>query len=779
MRKFSLTDPSAPIPMTLIEQTSPEFEAHLLGHLRPGEEELLRVGSDLELDQHFGAQWVMVTPERILVMRGQSNGNGQGVVSEVTEQGQRQIVTWHRDETIEIPLSQVVVARTEPRVGGACLEIERRDLPTVEVPYSKTQDVKFSELTRGIEQLRKGETLYTKGYLDKTHCSKCSRPLPEKNSVCPACISRFATLMRIAWYLGPHKKKAALLAIASVATTVAELIPPLITKRIVDDVLVPTGVIPEMATRIGLLGWLVLAMVGVRLVPWGAEWLHGWAITWLSARVTADIRSQLYKRLELLSLQFYDKRQVGQVMSRVTSDSGRLQDFLVDGLPYLVINGLMLVGILIALLVMSWSLTMYVLIPVPFIILWGMIFWKRMRGHMSRWFQTWSDMIARVNEALAGIRVVKAFAQEDRELGLFRRRNQAHTDVGLRAETNRSVFFATMTLFTGMGVVIVWFFGGQEVLEGELTIGTLLAFYSYMWMLYGPLEWFGMVNSWMTRAFAGAERIFEIIDTPPEAYEDPGAVPLPEMKGGVTFTNVTFGYDKSKPVLHEINIDIQPGEMIGLVGRSGVGKTTTANLICRFYDVDRGTLEIDGVDIREIRLEDVRGQIGIVLQEPLLFSGSISENIGYAKPGASFDEILQASIAANAHDFIATKPDGYDTWIGERGSGLSGGEKQRISLARAILHNPRILILDEATSSVDVQTEKKIQEAIGNLVEGRTTIAIAHRLSTLRNADRLVVREAGRVVEGGTHQELLENGGAFSRLVELQKETSAIIALKE
>jgi ATP-binding cassette subfamily B protein len=763
--------------MNLIEQTTPELEAHLLGQLYPGEEELIRVSSDLGENQAFGAQWLMVTPERILVLRGHTNGQGER--AEVSEQGQRQIVTWEQDETIEIPMADVVLARTEARVGGTCLEIERKSRPTVEVPYSKTQDVKFSEATRGIEQLRKGEPLFTRGSFDKTHCAKCARPLPEKNSVCPACISRFATLGRIASYLMPYKKKAVLLIIASVATTVAELIPPLITLHIVDDVLVPTGVIPEMDSRITLLGWLVLGMVGVRLVTWGAEWLHGWTITWLSARVTADIRSQLYKRLELLSLQFYDKRQVGQVMSRVTSDTGRLQDFLVDGLPYLVINGLMLVGILVALTIMSWQLTLYVLIPVPLILVWGMIFWRRMRGLMSRWFQTWSDMMARVNEALTGIRVVKAFAQEDRELNLFRERNQAHTDIGLRAENNRSVFFATMTLFTGMGVVIVWFFGGQEVLNGKLTIGTLLAFYSYMWMLYGPLEWFGMVNSWMTRAFAGAERIFEIIDTPPEDYEDPDAVALPDMKGRVTFRDVTFGYDKSKPVLHEINVDIQPGEMIGLVGRSGVGKTTTANLICRFYDVDRGSLEIDGVDIRKIRLEDVRGQIGIVLQEPLLFSGSISENIGYGRPGAPFEDILEASMAANAHDFIASKPDGYDTWIGERGSGLSGGEKQRISLARAILHNPKILILDEATSSVDVQTEKKIQEAIGNLVEGRTTIAIAHRLSTLRNASRLVVLEAGRVVESGTHQELMEKGGAFARLVELQKATSAIIAIKE
>ena len=251
------------------------------------------------------------------------------------------------------------------------------------------------------------------------------------------------------------------------------------------------------------------------------------------------------------------------------------------------------------------------------------------------------------------------------------------------------------------------------------------------------------------------------------------------VEGRVTFGDVTFGYDKSKPVLHEINLDVKPGEMIGLVGKSGVGKTTTVNLICRFYEVDRGTLEIDGVDIKKVRLEDVRQQIGIVLQEPFLFSGTIAENIGYGKPGAHFDEILAAAQTANAHDFIVSKPDGYDTQVGERGASLSGGERQRVSLARAILHNPRILILDEATSSVDVQTEKKIQEAIGRLVKGRTTFAIAHRLSTLRNANRLVVPDAGRIVEAGTHEELMANRGPFYNLVQLQQQVSEIIAVKE
>ena len=737
----------------LLDSVDEKLEA-LRRVLPEGEDELIRVQADLDEKGDFGTQWVVVTGNRVLVLQN-------GAVE-------------------DIPFAEMALARTEALVGGARLEIHRKNGPSVHVPYSMTQAQKFSETTRGIEQLRKEQALFVNANLDRTICESCGRLLPEKNGICPACLNKWATLGRIASYLKPYKGRAIVLALASIVTTVAELIPPYVTKRIVDDVLIlPDGAEGQLDDRFELLGVLVLALVGIRLLTWGAEWAHGWTVTWLSARVTADIRSQLYRRLELLSLQFYDKRQVGAVMSRVTSDSNRLQQFLVDGLPYLVIEAMMLVGILVALLMMSWSLAILVLIPVPLIMIWGYAFYRRMRKFFTRWMQSWSETMARVNEALTGIRVVKAFAQEKQEIGVFKKRNDKLTRIGIATEVNRGIFYKTMTLFTASGVLIVWYYGGLEVIDGELTLGTLMAFYSYMMLLYGPLEWFGMVNSWMTRAIAGAERIFEIIDTPTEAYQNPDAVPMPRIEGHVRFKDVMFGYDKSKPVLHEIDLDVKPGEMIGLVGKSGVGKTTTVNLICHFYDVDRGSIEVDGVNVRDIRLEDLRSQIGIVLQEPFLFSGTIGENIGYGKPGATFEEIMRAAKAAHAHDFIVSKPDGYDTVIGERGESLSGGERQRVSIARAILHDPRILILDEATSSVDVQTEKRIQDAIGRLVEGRTTFAIAHRLSTLHNADRLVVMDAGRIVEMGTHRELLEKQGAFYKLVQLQEEISQIIAIRE
>ncbi|MFA6111641.1 MAG: ABC transporter ATP-binding protein [Candidatus Latescibacterota bacterium] len=741
----------------LIEAASAAAETKIRQVVPPDEETLIQVSADLTEAGTFGVCWLVVTPKRVAL---------------VPESGP--------DGAVSVPLENLTRAATEPLVGGGCLELERQGESPLRLTYTGTQAVKFSEVARGIEQLRQQQPLSIKAQLERTRCARCGRLLPEKDGPCPACVRRWSVLGRVAGYLRPYKLRAAALAAASLITTSAQLLPPLITARIIDEVFEPgEGAGRSMEERLHLLGLLVLALVGVRVWSWLGELTHGWMVTWLSARVTADIRHQLYQRLEMLSLQFYDKRQAGGLISRVTYDAGMLQQFLVDGLPYLAINALLILGIIAFLFSLSWKVTLFILIPVPLTLTWSVLFWRRMWGIFHRFGHTWSALSARLSEALNGIRVVKAFTQERREVAAFEQRNDDLAAIARKTARNWFALSTTMGLTTGLGILIVWYFGSLEVLGQRLTLGKLTAIYQYMWLVYGPLEWFAQVNSWMTRASAGAERIFEVIDTPAEAYEDPDAVSLPAIRGEIRFDRVTFGYDKSKPVLRDLELAIKPGEMIGLVGRSGVGKTTTVNLVARFYDVDQGSLQIDGVDVRRIRLGDLRRQVGIVSQDPVLFSGSIAENIGYGKPGVGLAEIMAAARVANAHQFILAKPDGYDTQVGERGAGLSGGERQRLAIARAILHDPRVLILDEATSSVDVQTEKAIQEAIAHLTRGRTTLAIAHRLSTLRHADRLVLLDEGKIVETGTHEELLARKGRFHDLVQLQQEVAQIIAVQE
>jgi ATP-binding cassette, subfamily B, bacterial len=417
------------------------------------------------------------------------------------------------------------------------------------------------------------------------------------------------------------------------------------------------------------------------------------------------------------------------------------------------------------------------MVPIPFVILLSRVFRKKMQRLWPRWWHLRGLLNSAIHDNLSGIRVVKAFAREDREIERFQPLSSELTKAGIRTEQTWLTMFSILTFTTGLGAIIVWSVGGMEVLSGTLTLSTLLTFIAFLSMFYGPLQFANRFSEWLTRALAAADRVFEILDSSSSVPEAVEPVTIASIEGQVEFKNVTFGYDSHNPVLKNLTLNVKPGEMIGLVGHSGAGKSTTINLLCRLYDVNEGEICIDGVDVRKIRQKELRSQIGLVMQDPFLFNGTIAENISYSKSGAPYEEIIEAAKAANAHDFIAAKPDGYDTIVGERGNALSGGERQRISIARAILHNPRILVLDEATSAVDTDSEKQIQDAIARLTKGRTTFAIAHRLSTLRYADRLVVFKEGQVQEIGTHDELLEKKGEFHRLVEMQQEMSRIKAV--
>jgi ATP-binding cassette, subfamily B, bacterial len=395
----------------------------------------------------------------------------------------------------------------------------------------------------------------------------------------------------------------------------------------------------------------------------------------------------------------------------------------------------------------------------------------------SRFWHQWSRLSGTLNGVLQGTRVVKAFHGENREVARFNRRISELATSGYTAESNWATFFPLVTFTMAMSTIVVWYVGGRGVLAGVMTLGELTAFLAYVARLENPMMMLQRIIDWSSRALTAAERVFEVMDTPEDISNAKDAVKLPHIEGAVSFKDVHFGYEKAREVLHGIDLEVKAGEMIGLVGHSGAGKSTMINLLMRFYDPTQGRIEMDGVDLRRIDLEDFRRQVGVVLQESYLFPGSIKDNISYGRPEASAEEIIQAAKAANSHDFIVNFPDGYDTYVGERGQRLSGGERQRIAIARAILHNPRVLILDEATASVDTETERMIQEALEHLIEGRTVFAIAHRLSTLRNADRLVVIHDGRIAEVGTHDELLsKEDGIYRKLVEMQQEVNKLRA---
>ena len=736
-----------------VEALPPEMGAKLDRAMPAGEEVLIQVASDMADRDAFDERWLVVTGQRLLLLHpngGKGSQDGHGA--------------------IDLPIGQVKTARVEALVGGGRLEVERREGRPEYLYYSNSLAPKFAEVAEGIKQLVEGEELSLPTELERSRCLKCHRMLPEKDGVCPACAKKLDTLRRLLAYFAPYRTRVALLLFVLVAEALVDLLPPIITRHIIDDVLTP-------ADNFDLLVWLVLALLGINVLRWGTWVTRRWLGTTVGFRAIQAMRAELYKALQFLPLRFYDKRKVGSLISRMSNDSDLVEIYLIFDIPYVISNGIMVVGILGLLFSMNWELTLYVLLPVPPIILGSSLIWKRMEAYWQRWSSKWSRLSSHLNESIRGIRVVKAFAQEHREGERFDRRNTDLRDVSISAERTWVVFFMVTNFFMSFGVFFVWYFGGKKILGNEMTLGYLMAFITYIWMLYQPLKWFGDFYGFMMRAYAGAERIFEVIDQRSEPFDRADATPMPGIEGAVQFRGASFGYDPGKPVLKEVDLEVRPGEMIGLVGKSGAGKSTLIQLICRFYDVTRGQLNIDGVDIRDIRLEDLRGQIGLVAQQSFLFDGSIVENIAYGKPGASFEEILRASRAANAHEFIVKKPDGYDMVVGEQGNKLSGGEKQRMAIARAILHDPRILILDEATSSLDTPTEKKIQQAIARLVAGRTTFAIAHRLSTLRSADRLVVVDQGKIVEVGTHTELMDRHSFFYNLVTTQQASSAVMAV--
>ena len=489
--------------------------------------------------------------------------------------------------------------------------------------------------------------------------------------------------------------------------------------------------------------------------------------------MTCDLRAALVDKLQKLSVDYYDRQPVGVLVSRVAYDTEALYGLIHQFTGGFLLQILQVVGVGVMLFTLNAKLALWTLIPMPLVLYGSWFFWRYVYPQYYRYWDSSSKQAGALAGMLSGIRVVKAFGQEAREYERFQSTSQALRHSRLGVEVSASTFSAAMALVFSLGGLIVWFVGGRDVLGGHMTLGALMAFLAYLAMFYAPLTNLAQLTTWLTSFLTASQRVFELLDTPDRIRDAGRPAKLRQVRGRIRFEDVTFGYDRNRPVLKKFNLEIRAGETVGVVGRSGSGKTTLVNLICRFYDTDGGRVRIDGHDVRDLAREDLRRHVGVVLQEPFLFRGTVWENLVYGRPEALPEEALAAARGANAHDFIMRLPLGYDTPLGERGAGLSGGEKQRLSIARTLLYNPRILILDEATSSVDTESEKAIQDALAVLTRGRTTIAIAHRLSTLRNADRIVVLDHGKLIEEGPHAELLALDGVYARLVRIQTQVSA------
>lgn len=740
-----------------IEPVPSEVERVLEEHLN-GDQRKLVVGSDLTLEGAYGRAWLVATPHRLLTINRHPD---------------------RRYEVHELPLEDIERLEKQEFIGNGALLAHTPQGTRELIRYSLTLADKFDEAKDVLERLireakgqEEGEEALElprsarreKRLRQKGRCPSCGRALPSGRDVCPACLKKSQLILRLLQYVKPFWPQSVLSLVLMVAITWLDILPTVLQKTLIDRA-IPKG-------DLKLLLWIVLAILGIRILLAILSGYRGYLVAWLGQRIVMELRKQLYAHLHTLSLSFYDRKQTGSLMYRITSDTGRLQDFLATGLQDILRD--VVTAILIAVILFRYDLqlALLTLTPIPLIVFGSKSFSRRIHRVYHRVWRQWSRMSAMMADALPGVRVVKAFNQERREVRRFVETNHSIFRTGMHAAKMSNIFYPTMGFLTVLGTLTVWGYGGYRVIvEHDLTLGTLIVFIGLIWRFYGPVHNLSHMSDRIQQVATSAERVFELLDTQPEIQSAPNALRLKDVEGHIRFEHVTFRYEGNHEALKDITFEIRPGEMIGVVGPTGSGKTTLINLICRFYDPQEGAIYLDGVDLRQIEIGSLRSFIGVVLQEPYLFHGTIAENIAYGKPDATLEEIIQAAKVANAHDFILRLPDGYDTMVGERGLRLSGGEKQRISIARAVLKNPKILILDEATSSVDTETEAQIQEAIERLISNRTTIAIAHRLSTLKRADRIIVLDKGRLVEMGTHEELLaKEDGVFARLCRIQQE---------
>ncbi len=719
--------------------------------LETGETLLAWFDPDLDDRLHYAQGLVVLTNRRLLARRENANGSAHWQ-------------SW--------PLTEGTSLRTVEHGSSAVLEWGDTSGRLASWRYTAAKATAAQRLVQKLTSWRQSQRAGSVSAGTQAVCPSCGAAIKADDGRCEACAAgpirpSISALFRLAAFSRARAGLIGLGFLLTVAATSVSMVPPYLTKPIIDDVLRPWEL--NRTDRSSLALWYLGGMAVAAVLYWALDWAKLYVLAWVSERICADLRAKTYAHLQRLSMEFFGGKRTGDLISRISNDTERLCNFLSINLIDFASDMLMIVLTAVILLWLNPLLALAALCPFP-IIVWIV---ARVRGRLLRGYRqagaAWGAMTSVIADAIPGIRVVKAFAQESREIERFNTNNERVFHAANRLNKVWSLFSPTVTLLTAAGLLIVWTSGIRQIFQDRLTLGTLTLFVYYINRFYTRIESMIRMASAVQRASASAQRIFEILDKQSNVPEPARPVHPGRLQGRIELRGVRFKYG-TREVLHGLDLTVEPGEMIGLVGPSGAGKSTLINLICRFYDVSAGAILVDGTDVRSFPVEEYRRNIGIVLQEPFLFYGTIAENIAYGRPNARREEIVAAARAARAHEFILRLPCGYDSLVGERGQTLSGGERQRISIARALLIDPRILILDEATSSVDTETEREIQAALENLVRGRTTIAIAHRLSTLRRANRLVVVENGQISEIGRHDELLGARGSYARLHQAQME---------
>ena len=731
---------------------------------------LFAIDTDVSLEGALREEWLLVTELELQVSPERFTRDYVGASVGHTKR-------------LSLPWSTIESVRTVSGVGSGLLQAKVSGVWLDVLRFSNALALRFHKVASLLERYREEKEAARNGdkvaswhelnesdleSLDPPRCKQCSLRLGSLAESCPRCVERGQILRQVIYLLKPHTKGALFLCLLTLVGVGAELIPPKLQQYMVDHVLTGSSTV-DVKTAL-LVVVLALAFSRVLLSVVGV--IKGQISTAIGTGLTSTLRAEMVQKLQKLAIAYYDRHQVGSMLSRVAHDSEVLHGLMHQLTGGFLLQTAQLIGVGAMLVWLNPKLALFTLIPVPLVILGSWFFWQRVYPRYYRLWDASSRQMSVLGAMLSGIRVVKAFAQEDREYDRFNKASEHLKQWRLWVENTNAYYSAAMSVVFSLGGLIVWYVGGRDVIGKEMTLGELIAFFAYLAMFYAPLSALSNFTSWLTSFLSGSKRVLELLDTPIAIQEPEKPEEWAEPLGKIEFEHVTFGYDRNQPVLKDVCFEVAAGEMVGIVGRSGSGKTTLVNLLGRFYDVQEGRILVDGIDIRSLKMQQLRERLGIVFQDSFLFRGTIWKNLSYGRPSTTIEEGLVAAKAAGAHDFILRQPLAYETFLGEHGAGLSGGEKQRLSIARTLLYDPKILVLDEATSNIDAEAEKSIQEALEVLIKGRTTVAIAHRLSTLRNADRIIVFDRGRLIENGTHAELLEQNGTYARLVRLQTQVT-------